>query len=244
MSKIISIANFKGGVGKTTSVLNIGAGLHRLGRRVLLVDMDPQHNLTQSTGADQTWSMYGALRGEHALPTVALRDGFDIVPASLDLIKSEIELAGEFKREGILERLLKPVRDRYDFVLIDCPPSLGLLTINAFMASDWIFVPVEAEFLALKGYAILSEAVGRIGLQIDRAFVTMYDGRKTLNREVLETLQKNLGERLFRTVVRTNVALAEAPARRLDIFSYAPDSRGADDYEALCREIVGMAQTV
>lgn len=240
MSKIISIANFKGGVGKTTSVLNIGAGLHRLGRRVLLVDMDPQHNLTQSTGADQTWSMYGALRGEYALPTVALRDGFDTVPASLDLIKSEIELAGEFKREGILERLLQPVRDRYDFVLIDCPPSLGLLTINAFMASDWIFVPVEAEFLALKGYAILSEAVGRIGLQIDRAFVTMYDGRKTLNREVLETLQKNLGDRLFRTVIRTNVALAEAPARRLDIFSYSPDSRGADDYEALCREIVGM----
>lgn len=240
MSKVISIANFKGGVGKTTSVLNLGAGLHRLGNRVLLIDMDPQHNLTQSTGADQTWSIYGALRGEHGLPTIALREGLDIAPSSLDLIKSEIELAGEFKREELLERQLKPLLDRYDFVLIDCPPSLGLLTINAFMASDWIFVPVEAEFLALKGYAILSEAVGRIGLQIDRAFITMFDGRKTLNREVLETLQKNLGERLFRTVVRSNVALAEAPARKQDIFTYSPDSRGADDYEALCREIAAM----
>lgn len=240
MSYTISIANFKGGVGKTTSVLNIGAGLHRLGKKVLMLDIDPQHNLTQSTRAEVVSPIYHALRGEQPLTPVALADGFDLVPSSLDLIKSEIELAGEFKREEILDRLLKPLHDRYDYVLIDCPPSLGLLTINAFMASDWIFVPVEAEFLALKGYTILNEAVGRIGLHIDRAFVTMFDGRKTLNREVLDAIRGNLGERLFTTVIRGNVSLAEAPSRRSDIFSYAPESRGAEDYAALCAEIVAM----
>lgn len=240
MSKVISVANFKGGVGKTTSVLNIGAGLHRLGQKVLMIDIDPQHNLTQSTRAEEFSPIYHALRGEQPLQPIALADGLDLVPSSLDLIKSEIELAGEFKREEILDRLLKPLRDRYDFVLIDCPPSLGLLTINAFMASDWIFVPVEAEFLALKGYTILNEAVGRIGLQIDRAFVTMFDGRKTLNREVLDAIRGNLGERLFKTVIRGNVSLAEAPSRRSDIFSYSPESRGAEDYAALCAEIMAM----
>jgi chromosome partitioning protein len=240
MAKVISIANFKGGVGKTTSVLNIGAGLHLMGNRVLMLDMDPQHNLTQSTGAEQGVSIYGALRSEYPLQPFTIREGFDIIPSSLDLIKSEIELAGEFKREEILARLLKPLLDKYDYILIDCPPSLGLLTINAFMGSDWIFVPIEAEFLALKGYAILNEAVGRIGLQIDKAFITMFDGRKTLNREVLDTLKNNLNDRLFETIIRNNVALAEAPARRSDIFNYAPESKGAVDYSSLCKEIIAM----
>ncbi len=238
MAKIISIANFKGGVGKTTSTINIAAGLGRAGQRVLMIDLDPQHNLTQSAGAASDFSVYGALRGDHPLQPQAVGERVHLVPSSLDLIKSEIELAGEFKREEILDRLLKPLAPKYDFVLIDCPPSLGLLTINAFVASDRIIVPIEAEFLALKGFAILSEAVGRIGLSIDRAFVTMFDGRKTLNREVLESLQKNLGERLFRTVVRSTVALAEAPTQRKDIFGYAPDSRGAEDYANLCKEIL------
>jgi chromosome partitioning protein len=241
MSKVISIANFKGGVGKTTSTLNIGAGLHRAGKRVLMLDIDPQHNLTQSVQLQiGGLPIYHSLRGEGAIQPAQILERFDLVPSSLDLIKSEIELSGEFKREEILERLLKPIRDQYDYVLIDCPPSLGLLTINAFMASDWLFVPIEAEFLALKGYTILNEAIGRIGLQIDRAFVTKFDSRKTLNREVLEAIRGNLGDRLFKTVIRGNVSLAEAPSRRQDIFGYAPDSRGAEDYTALCAEILAI----
>lgn len=240
MNKIISIANFKGGVGKTTSTMNLGFALQLAGRRVLLIDIDPQFNLSQSVGADTSRNIYQSLRGGQPLEPQQIRSGLDIVPASLDLIKAEIELAGEFKREERLDNLLQPLKKNYDYILIDCPPSLGLLTINAFVASDWIFVPIEAEYLALKGYAILQEAIGKIGLQVDRAFITMFDGRKILNREVLESVQKQLGDALFKTVIRSNVALAEAPARRQDIFTYAPDSRGAEDYASLCKEILGI----
>jgi chromosome partitioning protein len=156
----------------------------------------------------------------------------------LELIKAEIELAAEFKREDILNRLLANVTPQYDYILLDCPPSLGLLTINAFVASDDIYVPVEAEFLALKGYAVLSEAIGRIGLTIDKVFVTKYDGRKILNRNVLDTIQGSLGDAAFKTTIRENVALAEAPTQGLDIFRYAPRSIGAEDYRALTQEIM------
>jgi chromosome partitioning protein len=239
LSKIISIANFKGGVGKTTSTVNIGVGISLEGKRVLLIDLDPQFNLTQSLGLfDTDKPIYGALRGEYSLEPIEIAKGLHIIPSSLDLIKSEIELSGEFKREEILSRLIKPLKNQYDFILIDCPPSLGLLTINAFIASDEIYVPIEAEFLALKGYAILSEAIGRIGLSIDHVFITKYDGRKVLNRNVLDTIRHSLGETAFNTVIRENIALAEAPTQGLDIFRYAPKSIGADDYRQLVQEIL------
>jgi chromosome partitioning protein len=239
MGKTISIANFKGGVGKTTSTINIGAGLQLAGKKVLLIDLDPQFNLTQSLGVtDVERPVYGALRGEYPLSPIKIMDGLDLIPSSLELIKAEIELAAEFKREDILNRLLAKLTPHYDYILLDCPPSLGLLTINAFVASDDIYVPVEAEFLALKGYAVLSEAIGRIGLTIDKVFVTKYDGRKILNRNVLDTIQNSLGDDAFKTCIRENVALAEAPTQGLDIFRYAPKSIGADDYKALCKEIM------
>jgi chromosome partitioning protein len=239
MGKTISIANFKGGVGKTTSTINIGAGLQLAGKKVLLIDLDPQFNLTQSLGVtDVERPVYGALRGEYPLSPIKIMDGLDLIPSSLELIKAEIELAAEFKREDILNRLLAKLTPHYDYILLDCPPSLGLLTINAFVASDDIYVPVEAEFLALKGYAVLSEAIGRIGLTIDKVFVTKYDGRKILNRNVLDTIQNSLGDDAFKTYIRENVALAEAPTQGLDIFRYAPKSIGADDYKALCKEIM------
>ncbi len=239
MSKIISIANFKGGVGKTTSTVNIGVGMSMEGKRILLIDLDPQFNLTQSLGLfDTDKPIYGALRGEYPLEPIRITDGLFIIPSSLDLIKAEIELSGEFKREEILSRLITPLKNQYDYILIDCPPSLGLLTINAFIASDEIYVPIEAEFLALKGYAILSEAISRIGLSIDHVFITKFDGRKVLNRNVLDTIRQSLGDIAFKTVIRSNIALAEAPTQGLDIFRYAPKSVGADDYRQLIQEII------
>jgi chromosome partitioning protein len=239
MGKTISIANFKGGVGKTTSTINIGAALQQAGKKVLLIDLDPQFNLTQSLGvSDAQRPVYGSLRGEYPLSPIRIMEGLDLIPSSLELIKAEIELAAEFKREDILNRLLANLTPQYDYILLDCPPSLGLLTINAFVASDDIYVPVEAEFLALKGYAVLSEAIGRIGLTIDKVFVTKYDGRKILNRNVLDTIQGSLGDAAFQTTIRENVALAEAPTQGLDIFRYAPRSIGADDYRALTVEIM------
>lgn len=209
------------------------------GKRILLIDLDPQFNLTQSLGLlDADKPIYGALRGEYALEPIAITEGLFIIPSSLDLIKAEIELSGEFKREEILSRLIAPLTHQYDYILIDCPPSLGLLTINAFIASDEIYVPIEAEFLALKGYAILSEAIGRIGLSIDRVFITKFDGRKVLNRNVLDTIRHSLSDIAFKTVIRENIALAEAPTQGLDIFRYAPKSVGADDYRQLIKEIL------
>ncbi len=238
MAKVISIANFKGGVGKTTSTINIGAGLHQMGKRVLLIDLDPQFNLTQSLGLMETnFPIYGSLRGEFPLTPLTITEGWDIISSSLDLIKAEIELSAEFKREEILNRLIEGLKVQYDFILIDCPPSLGLLSINAFVASDEIYVPIEAEFLALKGYAILNEAIGRIGLSIDRVFITKYDGRKILNRNVLDTIRQSLGDAAFKTFIRENIALAEAPTQGVDIFRYAPKSIGAEDYRQLCAEI-------
>jgi chromosome partitioning protein len=252
MTKTISIANFKGGVGKTTSTINIGAALHRAGKRVLLVDLDPQFNLTQSLGiVDAPYPIYGALRGEYALQPIAILAGttdkvrgLDIIPSSLELIKAEIELSAEFKREEILNRLLAPLAPQYDYILLDCPPSLGLLTINAFVSSEDIFVPIEAEFLALKGYAVLNEAIGRIGLSIDKVFITKFDGRKILNRNVSDTIAHSLGEVAFKTVIRENVALAEAPTQGLDIFRYAPRSIGAEDYTQLAAEILNRKEEV
>ena len=185
------------------------------------------------------------MRGEYALePTCILvgtaegKRGLDAIPSSLELIKAEIELSAEFKREEILNRLLTPLTPQYDFILLDCPPSLGLITINAFVSSEEIYVPIEAEFLALKGYAVLNEAIGRIGMSIDRVFITKFDGRKILNRNVSDTITHSLGDVAFKTIIRENVALAEAPTQGLDIFRYAPRSIGADDYRSLAEEII------
>lgn len=239
---VISIANFKGGVGKTTSTLNIGAALANAGKRTLVIDLDPQFNLTQSLGLLETQHpVYGSLRGSYPLTPLSISQNFDLISSSLDLIKAEIELSAEFKREEILSRLIEPLLKKYEYILLDCPPSLGLLTINAFVASDQIFVPIEAEFLALKGYTILNEAIGKIGLDIDKVFITKYDGRKILNRNVLDTIANSLGDAAFKTVIHENVALAEAPTQGLDIFRYAPKSIGAEDYRNLAKEILALS---
>jgi len=244
MSKVIAISNHKGGVGKTTSTINIGAGLNTLGKRILLLDLDPQANLSQSLGiTSPERTIYGALRGLHGLEPISILPGLDVIPSTLDLSGAEIELSGEAGREFILKDLLEPVRGKYDYVLIDSPPSLGLLTINAFTASDLVFIPLQAQYLALQGLAKLVEVIDKIkrrlnpGLSIGGVFVTQYDSRKVLNRDVVEAIRAHFPKELFSTYIRDNIALAEAPAQGMDIFRYSQKSNGAEDYLALSREI-------
>lgn len=245
MGKIISLLNHKGGVGKTTSAINIGAGLVELGKRVLLIDLDPQANLTLSLGISrQKYSIYEAVRGESELVPFTVREGFDVVTSNLDLSGAEMELINEAGREFILRELFEPIRDEYDFIIIDCPPSLGLLTLNALTSSNYVFIPLQTEFLALQGLTKIKQVIDKVKfrlnkkLEIGGVIATMYDHRKVLNRDVVETIKKYFNEKVFKTLIRDNVALAEAPAQRKDIFSYQRSSNGAKDYLALCQEII------
>jgi len=245
MSKVISISNHKGGVGKTTSAINIGAGLSKLGKRILLIDLDPQANLSQSLGIIEPDSnIYGALRGEYKLQPIEIVKGLDVIPSTLDLSGAEVEMSGEAGREYILRELIEPIRGSYDYILIDSPPSLGLLTLNSFVASDQIFIPLQAQFLALQGLTKLLEVIDKIKkrlnkeLEVGGVFITQYDSRKVLNRDVVATIEAHFEDAVFKTKIRDNVALAEAPAQGLDIFRYNPKSPGAEDYLSLCKEIL------
>jgi chromosome partitioning protein len=243
--KVISISNHKGGVGKTTSAINIGAGLNLLKKKVLLIDLDPQANLTQSLGlTNEAINIYGALRGEYKLQPIEILKGLDVIPSTLDLSGAEVELSSEPGREYILKELIEPLRASYDFIIIDSPPSLGLLTINSFTASDEILIPLQAQYLALQGLAKLVEVVDKIkqrlnkGLKVGGVFITQYDSRKVLNRDVVDTIQAHFKDEVFKTKVRDNIALAEAPSQGLDIFRYSSKSYGAEDYLALSKEVL------
>jgi len=245
MTRIISLTNHKGGVGKTTSTVNIGAGLSKLGKRVLLVDIDPQANLTQSFGInDPDNTLYGALKGNNPLRVIKILPKLDLIPSSLTLSGAEAELMGETGREYILRDLLEPLTDGYDFILIDTPPSLGLLPINAFTASHEVFIPLQAQYLALQGLSKLLEVIETTrrrvnrGLQVGGVFITQYDKRKVLNKTVVNEISSHFEGKLFKTMIRDNVALAEAPIKGEDIFRYSPSSYGAIDYMGLCKEIV------
>lgn len=245
MGQIISLMNHKGGVGKTTSAINIGAGLLELGQKVLLVDLDPQANLTLSLGIPrQPITIYESIRGESPLVPFTVRPGLDVVISTLDLSGAEMELINEAGREFILRELFEMIRNDYDFVIIDCPPSLGLLTLNALTSSDTVFIPLQTEFLAMQGLAKIQQVINKVKLRLNKklriggVIATMYDHRKVLNRDVVETIKKYFGDAVFETMIRDNVALAEAPAQRQDIFSYSPKSPGAEDYLALCKEIL------
>lgn len=245
MSKIIAISNHKGGVGKTTSVVNIGAGISNEGKKVLLIDLDPQANLSQSLRVmDSDKHIYGSLKGDYALTPIVVTENLHVIPSTLDLSGVEIELSGEAGREFILKELIKKVRDSYDYIIIDNPPSLGLLTINSFTASDVVLIPLQAEYLALQGLAKLVEVIDKVKsrlnneLEIGGVFLTQYDRRKILNKNVLETVEGYFKDKLFTTRVRNNIALAEAPTQGVDIFRYDANSYGAEDYRELSREIL------
>jgi chromosome partitioning protein len=250
MGIIISLINHKGGVGKTTSAVNIGAGMVELGKKVLLIDLDPQANLTISLGIPrQRTTIYEALRGEGELAPYAHKPNMDVITSSLDLSGAEMELINEAGREFILRELLSQVTDDYDFIIIDCPPSLGLLTLNALTSSRFVIIPLQTEFLAVQGLTKIKQVIDkvrfRLNKQLDIAGVaaTMFDNRRVLNREVVEIIQKHFGEKVFKTYIRENVALAEAPAQRKDIFEYSPKSPGAQDYLDLCHEILARIES-
>ena len=243
--KSIYVAATSQHVGKTTSTINIGAGLVEQGKKVLLVDLDPQANLTLSLGIPrQKNSIYESIRGESELEPYKVKENLDVITSSLDLSGAEMELINEAGREYILRELFVPVMEEYDYIIIDCPPSLGLLTLNALTSSQYVLIPLQTEFLALQGLAKIKQIIDKVKFRLNKelelggVIATMYDSRKVLNRDVVETIIKHFGEKVFKTMIRDNVALAEAPAQRKDIFSYSPKSIGADDYLSLSKEIL------
>ena len=248
MATIFSLLNHKGGVGKTTSAVNIGAAMAELGKKVLLVDLDPQANLTISLGIPrQKISVYEAMRGEGEFNPYSHKPNLDVITSSLDLSGAEMELINEAGREYILRELLAQVADDYDFVLIDCPPSLGLLTLNALTSSRYVLIPLQTEFLAVQGLAKIKQVIDKVRMRLNKnlemcgVIATMYDSRRVLNRDVVDIIHKYFGDKVFSTYIRDNVALAEAPAQRKDIFEYSPKSPGAVDYLELTKEIIQRA---
>ncbi len=247
-TKIIALVNQKGGVGKTTSTKNIGAGLNTLGYAVLLIDLDPQANLTYSLGIpahELAKTIYDVLKEDiKASEVIVERHGLDLIPASLNLSGAEIELSGIAGRELLLKETLEDIIKDYDFILIDCPPSLNLLTLNALTVANEVYIPLQTEFLAMQGMTKLIDTVNVVkkrfnkGLDITGIIGTRYDSRRNLNREVIDKVKEHFGDRLFNTLIRDNIALAEAPGFGQDIFTYKKDSYGAEDYLNLCKEII------
>lgn len=246
-ARIIAVINQKGGVGKTTSTVNLGAGLAARGNRMLLVDLDAQAHLTYSFGIaadDLDATIYDLVRGNARFDEVAIaKNNVTILPAAIDLAAAEIELSTEVGREALLKNALVNHLD-YDFILLDCPPNLGLLTLNALTAAKEVFVPLQAEFLSIKGLNKLVEMVDKVKqrvnseLEITGLILTMHDPRLKLHNEVAANLRKFFGGKLFNTHIRRNVALAESTSFGQAIFEYAPQSHGAEDYAALCEEII------
>lgn len=245
MAKIISIINHKGGVGKTTTSVNLGSALALLGRRILLIDLDPQANLTYHLGIDEALgvTIYDSLTGRGKLPILKLKN-LSVVPSNIDLSAVEVELISKVGREYILKRLIEPVKLNYDYIIIDCPPSLGLLTINALAFTDEVIIPVEPAFFAVKGMMKLLEIIEDIKkndinskMKI-KALITKVDKRKNLHNVIKEEIKEYFKGEYYNTIIRTNVSLEEAQTNGLDIFSYAPNSNGATDYMNLANEVL------
>jgi chromosome partitioning protein len=243
----IAFTNQKGGVGKTTTTINTGAGLSKIGYKVLLVDMDPQANLTYSLkihSSKMKQNIYHVLKGQMPVEEVIMpHTDFDILPASIELSGAEMELVNEPAREQILSNALKAVEDDYDFILLDCPPNLGLLTLNAFTAADELVIVLQSEYLALHGLSKLMDLIKIVqqrlnpDLKVEGIVCTLYDKRKNLNREVVGHIREHFGSKVFETIIRDNIALAEAPSHHKTIFEYDSQSYGAEDYLSLAKEI-------
>jgi chromosome partitioning protein len=253
MARIIAVANQKGGVGKTTTAINLGACLALSGQRVLLVDMDPQANLTSGVGQKERGpdarTVYDCLTAPgvdpHALPVCGTSvTGLSLVPADRHLTGAEIELVPLEHREHRLKRLLEPQREWYDYILIDTPPSLGLLTLNALVAADRVLIPLHAEYFALEGLADLVATLRRVrgalnhNLDIAGVLLTMHDERTNLAQQVSREIRGFFGEQVFSTVIPRNVRLGEAPSHGMPVVLYDPRSRGAEAYAALARELL------
>ncbi|MDD3064187.1 MAG: ParA family protein [Massilibacteroides sp.] len=250
MTKIIAILNHKGGVGKTTTTINLAAAFQQKKKRVMVIDLDGQANLTESFGysIEEEKTVYGALKGEYALPLIETESGITLVPSCLDLSAAESELINEPGREMILRGLIAKVPniDKFDYVLIDCPPSLGLLTLNALTASDYLIIPVQAQFLAMRGMAKIMNVIHIIqerlnpGLKVGGIIITQYDQRKTLNKSVSDIIKDSFCDQVFKTIIRDNVSLAEAPIKGQNIYEYNKNSNGAKDYMELAKEVLKL----
>jgi chromosome partitioning protein len=251
VSRIIAIANQKGGVGKTTTAINLGACLAVAEKRTLVIDTDPQGNATSGLGIDKDEvekSIYDVLLEEAPIEDVIVRQVhfpyLDVVPATRDLVGAEVELVNRRSRETILRRAIDAVRDRYDFILIDCPPSLGLLTLNTLAASDSVLIPIQCEFYALEGLSQLLNTVTIVqknlnpALQIEGVLLTMYDGRLNLSRQVADEAKEYFGPKVYRTTIPRNVRIAEAPSFGKPIVLYDILSVGAKSYLSLAKEVI------
>jgi chromosome partitioning protein len=250
MGKIIAIANQKGGVGKTTTAVNLGAALGVLEKKVLLIDADPQANATSGLGVDVQSVKYGTYQLlEHS---IAVEDAIlstdspnlDLIPSHIDLVASEIELVDKASREYMLKKALKDSIDQYDYVLLDCAPSLGLITLNSLVAADAVIIPIQCEYFALEGLGKLLNTIKSVqklhnkDLDIEGLLLTMYDTRLRLSNQVVEEVKKHFGKMVFKTIIQRNIRLSEAPSFGEDIISYDASSRGAKSYLSLGSEII------
>ena len=252
MSRVIAIANQKGGVGKTTTAINLGASLAVAETRCLLVDMDPQGNATSGLGVDAKagkHSLYDVLLGRATAAEARVKSlhlpHLDLIASTRDLVGAELDLIEVADREGVLRRALAPIRDEYDFILLDCPPSLGLLTLNTLVAADTVLIPIQCEFYALEGLSQLLSTIRVVqrslnpALDIEGVLLTMYDRRLKLSKQVAEEVRQYFGNRVFKTEIPRNVRLAEAPSFGQPIVHYDATSVGAESYLKVAQELLG-----
>jgi chromosome partitioning protein len=244
MSKIIAFANHKGGVSQTTSVANVGAILSRHGKKVLLIDLDAQANLTDyflKNKPEET--VFNAMVDETPLPITQIAENLSIVPSSLDMVGIEAKLADKVDRAELLKYLIEPIAESYDYILMDCPPSLGIVTLNALIAATDLYITLTAETIPVKGLKMLTDAMAKVqkrknpSLKLSGIIINRWGGRN-LNKEIENSLRQMYGDIVFKTKIRENISIAEAPSFLQDVASYAPSSHGAEDYKALTEELL------
>ncbi len=250
MERVIAVANQKGGVGKTTTAINLSACLAEAGKKILVIDLDPQGNTTSGFGIakeEQEKTVYEVLIGECTAEEAILRnveENLDLLPSNVNLSGAEIELIGVDRKEYILRDQLEAVRQRYDFVLIDCPPSLNMLTVNAMTTANSVLVPIQCEYYALEGLSQLIYTINLVkerlnpDLEMEGVVFTMYDARTNLSLQVVENVKSNLRQNIYKTIIPRNVRLAEAPSHGMPITQYDPKSAGAESYRLLAEEVI------